>query len=101
MKMEITGKCRVWFEDRGYGFMDGDFGLKVFKSVYFHAKAIRRGLPLPGASATFRVVEMPKGFAAFDVMFATPEPVAPKIAATAAEILERKDLEETLSGGNR
>jgi cold shock CspA family protein len=94
--MIITGKLRIWFEDRGFGFIDGDFGLKVFKSVYFHAKAIRSGLPLTGAFASFRVVEMPKGYAAYDVVFTAQEPAPMPDAAT--KVLERK--EDVLAGGN-
>jgi len=94
--MLIEGKLRVWFTDRGFGFIDGEFEQKIRRSIYCHAKSIRSGVPLPGALATFRVVYMPKGPAAFDVVF----PPAPNVSLSnaAVELLERKILEETLVG---
>jgi cold shock CspA family protein len=102
-------KLRVWFEAKGYGFLDGDFGdsgVSVRKSVYFHATSIRRGLPLPGATVTScRVVDMPRGLRAHDVVFA---PCAAEILLDAKMLQEKLEPPpptrpevDVLAGGNR
>jgi cold shock CspA family protein len=70
----FEGKLRYWNVEKGYGFADTVFDNNITRPVFVHAKKIKIGTPIKDARVFYRVVEMPKGPAALDVIIFPPAP---------------------------
>ena len=66
IKMRVTAKLSVWFEEKKFGFIHQEQPNGDIASVFLHQGNIKSGAPVTGAMVRFKTVTTRKGFLAVD-----------------------------------